>query len=277
MTNNIEFSIVLSTFNAAESLQTFLDSYTAQTLLERELIVMDAGSTDGTLDILRGNGTAIDILVSEQDDGIYDAWNKAIPIATGSWLYFIGADDTFVDTLVLKNVAKYVEAHRTDELIGYGHIDYIDDSGVIYENTGSDWDTALKKLNFEMSIPHPGMFHHRDLFRLHGRFDASFQVAADYDLLLRATRYGSPLYFGPLTIARKARGGVSMNAANAWLTAKEARRAQIKNNCYSLRARAKFFLKLMGKACHSCFGAKTSEWLIDRYRQHILRRPPRFR
>ncbi len=276
VTSNPDFSIVIATYNAESSLQSCLDSIAIQTWPSSELVVVDAASEDGTVEILRHNSSIITKWTSEPDSGIYDAWNKAISLASGTWIYFIGADDAFADQNVLEKVSKFLGQNWQGELITYGHVDGVDEIGRVYENLGTDWDVAKRSLDFEMSIPHQGMFHHRDLFERYGKFDESFKIAADYDLLLRATAKEIPLYLGSLTIARKTRGGVSMDVSKSWQTSKEARRAQKINNCFTGKARQKFLLNMTRALIFQIFGPRVTEWLVDLYRVRILHRPPRF-
>src|SRR5690606_34585060 len=87
------FSVVISVFNGAKTLQKCLDSVAGQTYAARELIVIDGGSTDGTQQILRHNAGRLAYWVSEPDRGTYHAWNKALAQASGDWSCFLGADD----------------------------------------------------------------------------------------------------------------------------------------------------------------------------------------
>lgn len=271
------FSIVLATYNVADTLQIFLDSYAAQTWGSRELIIVDGASDDGTVEIIKANTALISRWISEPDEGIYDAWNKAIAMCSGTWINFIGADDTFADERVLENVNRILENDRRGELFAYGHVDLIDESGRVYENFGLGWDVAKQSLEHEMSVPHQGMFHHRDLFVRYDGFDKSFKIAGDYDFLLRITRSEIPLYLDSATIVRKKRGGVSMDLAKAWQLTKEGRQAQRNNACFGHKAKIKFILNTLKSLIFYIFGRTVAESLVDLFRIIVLHRPPRFR
>jgi len=86
-------SIIIVTYNAAMDLQKCLDSIYTQQYPAIDIIVIDGDSTDGTIDILKNNTTRIHTWISEKDNGIYDAMNKALKYITGQWVYFLGADD----------------------------------------------------------------------------------------------------------------------------------------------------------------------------------------
>ena len=99
-----KISVGLVVYNGVEHIRSALDSIVRQSYKNIELIVVDGGSTDGTLDVLHEYAEHISVLVSEPDKGIYDAMNKVCSLATGDWLIFLGCDDNLFDTL--GNVAE---------------------------------------------------------------------------------------------------------------------------------------------------------------------------
>ena len=88
-------TIIIAVFNGAKTLQQCIDSVAQQSYPNKELIIIDGGSKDGTLDLLKANSEKIDYWVSETDNGIYNAWNKGLAQANGDWICFLGADDFF--------------------------------------------------------------------------------------------------------------------------------------------------------------------------------------
>lgn len=89
-------SIIIVTFNAGEHLDACLASIAEQSYPALEVIIIDGGSTDGTLDIIKNYSQTVSFCLSESDDGIYDAMNKGLAYMTGDWVYFLGADDTLL-------------------------------------------------------------------------------------------------------------------------------------------------------------------------------------
>ena len=94
-------SVVTAVFNCKSTLQQCLDSVAQQTYAHIELIVIDGGSTDGTVELIQANAQRIAYWISEPDRGIYNAWNKALAKATGDWICFLGTDDYLLDAQVM--------------------------------------------------------------------------------------------------------------------------------------------------------------------------------
>ncbi|MCO5947674.1 glycosyltransferase family 2 protein [Mucilaginibacter flavidus] len=173
------FSIVIPLFNCAASLQHTLDSILLQSFRDYEIVFIDGASADDTLQIIDAfrmlNSTAGVKLVSEKDNGIYDAMNKGVKIATGEWLYFMGSDDTFCSAKVLLEV--YEEIQKKDADLIYGNV-----YGAI-TNIGYIYDTRAKVLS--TGIHHQSVFYKSNLFEVLGEYNREFKIAADYDFTLK--------------------------------------------------------------------------------------------
>jgi glycosyltransferase involved in cell wall biosynthesis len=219
-------SIIIAVYNGSATLQRCLDSIACQTHNSFELIVMDGGSTDGTLGILEDNAHIISLWRSERDRGIYHAWNKALDVARGEWVLFLGADDRLAGPMVLGNVAQLLEASKQHSLV-YGKIVFEGGKmdGLVL---GKEW--SWKKFRRQMSIPHTGAFHHRQLFKELGNFKEDFPIAGDYELLLRARDGLNPRFIDYGVTIMAADGTSSRNRLKSL---KEARRAQMENKVAS--------------------------------------------
>ena len=147
-----------------------------------ELIVVDAGSTDGTMEILKGYEDRITTLISEPDDGIYDGMNKGIRQSMGDVVGILNADDRYADDLVLRDVMDTFADESADAC--YGNLVYVndDDQVVRYWNSGAP-DTT--KWRWGWMPPHPTFFVRRNMYEQYGVFDLRFPIAADYELMLR--------------------------------------------------------------------------------------------
>lgn len=219
-------SVVISVFNGAETLQHCIDSVSCQTYAGKELIVIDGGSTDGTLEILQQNESRLAFWVSEPDRGIYHAWNKGLVRARGEWVCFLGADDYLWTLNVLERVAQALNHAYPPVRVVYGQVTVVNRQGEELSRTGEDWQSAKRKFEQIMCIPHTGLMHHRSLFDGYGGFDESFRIAGDYEMLLRELRVGQALFVPDLVVAGMRHGGVSSNPSGSLTLLREFRRAQ---------------------------------------------------
>lgn len=118
------FSIIVPTFNAAETLQSCVESIICQTFKGVELVLVDGGSTDRTLEIAQAFAPKLGarlVVHSGPDKGPYDAMNRGVGMATGEWLLFLGADDALDQSDTLANVAAFIDDHETCDLV-YGDV-----------------------------------------------------------------------------------------------------------------------------------------------------------
>ncbi|WP_374021668.1 glycosyltransferase family 2 protein [Mycobacterium sp. HNNTM2301] len=175
------FSIIVPTFNAAATIQACLGSIVHQTYDEFEVVIVDGGSKDETLDIARGFGTELGarlVVHSGPDGGPYDAMNRGVGIATGEWLLFLGADDTLYEPETLAHVAAFIRDHERSDLV-YGD--------VIMRSTETRHAGAfdLDRLLFETNLCHQSIFYRRELFAGIGPYNLRYPVWADWDFNIR--------------------------------------------------------------------------------------------
>lgn len=220
-------SVVVATFNAVKTLGACLDSVAGQTYPHKELIVIDGGSSDGTVEILKANADKITYWVSEPDRGLYHAWNKALLRARGEWICFLGADDHFWDEPVLTRMAGELAKLPPDIRVAYGQIMLLNGRGEPLYAVGEPWERLKQRFLTSMCIPHPGMMHHRSLFEQHGGFDESFRIAGDYEFLLRELRTADAAFIPNLvTVGMRQGEGKSSHPASTLRLLHETRRAQ---------------------------------------------------
>ena len=200
------FSIVIATHNSARTLRRCLDSIAGQRFREFEVLVVDGDSGDGTQAIVAASGELVSHFVSEPDRGIYDAWNKAVAVAHGSWICFLGADDFFWDSEVLGDYHAFIANAVTTRFV-YGQITAIGAGGERLGVLGGPWPQAARRFPHAMSVPHVASMHHRSLFDS-ARFDADMKIAADYKFLRRELLANGASFF-PRIVAGAETGGVS--------------------------------------------------------------------
>ena len=222
----MKISIIVAVYNCATTLQQCIDSVAQQTYPNKELIIIDGGSNDGTVKLLEANREIINYLVSEPDSGIYNAWNKGLVQAKGEWICFLGADDFFWDKQALERMATALVKLPSNIRVAYGQIMLLNNDGQSLYKVGEPWERV--KMNFKqvMSIPHPGLMHRRSLFEERGMFDESFRIAGDYELLLRELKLGDAAFISDVILTGMRYGGISSDPDNILISLCEVRRAQ---------------------------------------------------
>lgn len=223
-------SIITATYNAARFLPDTIRSIRAQSYPNVEWIVIDGGSTDATLDLLKANDDIIDYWLSEPDRGIYSALNKGLDQAHGEWICILGADDYLWDAHALARISEQLEKLPASVQVAYGQIMLVNADGMVIHAFGEPWENVRERFKQIMCIPHQGTMHRRSLFEQHGTFDESFRIAGDYELLLRELKSGDARFIPGITIAAMRQGGgISSDPQNSLQVLRESRRAQLKN------------------------------------------------
>lgn len=219
-------SIIVAVFNGAKTIRQCIDSVSQQTYPYKELIIIDGGSNDGTVELLKTNNQQIQAWLSEPDQGIYSAWNKGLALANGEWICFLGSDDYFWDTNVLERMSRHLATLPTDIRVVYGQIMLLNSKDEELYLYGEPWQKVKKRFKQLMSIPHLGTLHQRSLFEQNGRFDESFRIAGDYELLLRELKTADAEFIPDLITVAMRQGGISSNPQNSLLQLHEVRRGQ---------------------------------------------------
>jgi glycosyltransferase involved in cell wall biosynthesis len=223
------FSVIIAVYNNVQTLQRCIDSFAAQNFENKELIIIDGKSTDGTVDIIRNNYANITYWESEPDRGIYHAFNKGVSHATGEWIIFLGSDDYFCNSEVLNNVAQKLALNSNSVRLVYARVAMVCAKSEVLQIMNRSWEKS--KYNFLQfcNINHQGVFHHFSLFKEKGLFDESFRYAGDYELLLRELKDNNAYFLADDVIAYVQIEGVSSSPENYLKVYKEFYRARSKN------------------------------------------------
>ena len=203
------FTIVTPVYQSRAGLEKTLPSVLSQNGDLFEFIVLDGGSTDGTIDVLRAQGPQVQ-WVSERDGGVYHAMNKGIERAAGEFLYFLGAGDT-LRAGILETVAKIIP--RDPMIYFYGNV-YAEGYGRVYNGRYSNW-----KLS-RLPLCHQAVFAQRHVFEIVGRFDTRYPIMADHVWNMKC--FGNPRIrkvYADLVIADFAAGGLSQSQTDPQLIA----------------------------------------------------------
>jgi len=180
----MKISIITVCFNNAKTIEDTIKSVLSQDYNNIEYIVVDGGSTDGTLDILKKYQGQIYRCISEMDNGIYDAMNKGTKLATGDVVAFLNSDDFYVDQNIVSKMLEFIQSNNLDA--AYGDVVYVKRDNV--NQVVRFWKTGKYiKGSFRhgWAIPHPVFFCRRKYFEQYGYFESGFKIAADFELMLR--------------------------------------------------------------------------------------------
>jgi len=164
------FSIITACLNSEKTIGETIESLQSQDISPDlyEHIFIDGASQDNTLDIIRQKAKGNVVIVSEKDNGIYDAFNKGIKLAKGDFIYFLNSNDTLKSNDVLSFVKTEIEKQPNTELI-YGKIAYVNDRGTVRSLIGKQI-TPKNYWNPMDCVPHPGLFTKKSLFENIGLF-----------------------------------------------------------------------------------------------------------
>lgn len=180
----MKVSVITVCYNSEKTIERTLRSVLSQTYQDIDYIVVDGKSTDQTLSIANKYRSHITHLISESDDGIYDAMNKGLQKASGDIICFLNSDDIYESNKTIERVAKRFQENQIDALFG----------GVSFFHESTPYKVSrtyrfnhfnLRKFSFGMMPAHPASFIRKNLIKHNGLFDPSFQIAGDFDYLLR--------------------------------------------------------------------------------------------
>lgn len=177
----MKITIITVSYNSGQTIEKAILSVINQDYKDIEYIIVDGGSTDGTVDIIKKYENYIYKWISEPDQGIYDAMNKGIAMATGDVIAFLNSDDWYMED-TLAYVSKRFQDKKIMILAGEGYVWQGEIRGGVSQNTlNNDSD-----IRFKMTCFHPSTFARKEVFEKIGGFDTNYKIAADYAWMLKA-------------------------------------------------------------------------------------------
>ena len=235
----MKISLITATHNCTETLGDCLQSVALQTHDDIEHWVIDGGSTDGTVALVESRRQQLAGVISEPDEGTYDALNKGLARVTGEVVGLLHADDVFADATVLSQVAAAFEDPAVEAV--YGDLMYVarDDASRVIRH----WQAgafAPERLRWGWMPPHPTLYLRRSVYERFGAFDTGYHIAADYDFMLRVlTQLSGEVVYLPQVFVRMRLGGISNRSPRAiFCKSREDYRALRTNNIGGLGALA---------------------------------------
>jgi glycosyltransferase len=205
----MKISVVTAVYNRAGTIAEAIASVQGQNFKDIEHVIQDGGSNDGTLDEVGKLANMTTKLVSERDSGIYDAINRGIVRATGDVIGLMHSDDAFAHDSVLAQIAARFADPSVQGV--YGDLQYVastDLDRVVRHWRSGEYRPALLKRGW--MPPHPTLYLRREVFADYGLYDTSFDIAADYDAMLRYLTQGRiKLAYIPEVLVKMRLGGES--------------------------------------------------------------------
>lgn len=190
---NPKISVITVTYNSIKNIESSLNSINSQTYGNIEKVWIDGRSTDGTLEYLKQHQDENTILISEKDDGIFDAINKGINLSTGNIICILHSDDRFFSNEVLINVSKTFEKNNVN--VVFGDLIYVNEKRkkirnwiaeeLLFKNKILDSNYFREKIKNGWMAPHPTIFLKKSLQNEVGLYDTKYIISSDYDFVIR--------------------------------------------------------------------------------------------
>ncbi len=228
--NSLKISIITVVYNNKETIRDAIESIQSQTYDNIEHIIIDGNSTDGTVNIVNSYGDKIAKFVSERDDGLYDAMNKGIELATGDVVGILNSDDVYFDDKVIERVMDEFVSKNVQSV--FADLDFVDQY---------DIDKVVRKWRLSPYVPgsfakgwhpaHPSFFVKKEVYDKYGMFDLELAISADFELMLRfLEKHHISTSYLPQVLVKMRMGGESTSSLkNTLLANKNVRKAFRKN------------------------------------------------
>jgi len=213
----VKVSVITACYNAQNTIEETIRSVLLQTHKDIEYIIIDGNSTDKTLEIVSKYENIVSKLISEKDSGVYNAMNKGISNATGDLVFFLNADDVFINETVVENFANYAKQTQAGLLLGnilmlnrYTGENYYEKQGFID--------------NFQLinsTIFHPATFFRREIFQKYGNYNENNKIVSDYEWYVNYFRNGGDYKYFDVPISVFSLGGLSSDEKHHEIHIKE--------------------------------------------------------
>ena len=246
----MKVSIITVAFNSAKTITGTIESVLSQDYPEIEYIIVDGNSSDDTVSIIRRYEGRIAKWISEKDHGMYDAMNKGIAMATGDIIGILNSDDMYMNNHVVTEMVDLMQTTKSQ--VAFADlilVDQIDENKILRYYDSSHFHP--NKFRFGWMPAHPTVFVRREIYQIVGPFAIDYQIAADYELMIRMLAIQKASYaYLPKPVVRMRSGGASTaGLTRNWILNKEIVRACNENGIYTnmLMMLLKLPSKLRGK------------------------------
>lgn len=205
----MKISIITVCYNSGATIRDTIESVLSQTYPDIEHIIVDGASTDNTMAIVNSYQDRIQKIISKPDNGIYDAMNNGIAVATGDVIGILNSDDFFSGNDIVEKIAACFSDRNVDGI--YADVTYVDREDPrkpvrLYSSRSF----ALWKIRFGWMLPHPTFYVRREFYERYGAYKTNYRVAADFELITRFVTKGRiRLKRLPYSIVKMRQGGIS--------------------------------------------------------------------
>jgi glycosyltransferase involved in cell wall biosynthesis len=244
-----KITIITVCYNSAKTITQTIESVLSQDYPNLEYIVIDGLSMDGTQEIVKSFGSRISRFISEKDNGLYDAMNKGVALATGTIIGILNSDDIYAHNKVISQVVSRFDQKNVD--VVYGDLFYFKTG---FPNTPLRYYRggvfSLTRVTYGLMPPHPTFFIKRSVYERYGKFDTTYKLSADFDLILRFLGvHKVPFEYIPSVLVRMRTGGKSTSSLKRTLIMNREDLHSCKKNGVKTYF-FKFYLKYLFKIFH---------------------------
>jgi glycosyltransferase involved in cell wall biosynthesis len=204
-------SFIIATFNSGSSLISTLESILAQTYPRFEIIVIDGGSSDDTVNILKSYDDKIAYWVSEKDNGIAHAFNKGIKVVKGDYVNFQGSGDTLTSSTVLSEIFRNRDYTEDFVIARINRVSNTIEKEVLWVSKSNKPKFNYNTLVWRMSLYHQALFTHKSYFQRYGEFDEQLKYSMDYEHVLRSFRDKPSIYTSNVIFSNWRKDGLGEN------------------------------------------------------------------
>jgi glycosyltransferase involved in cell wall biosynthesis len=244
-----KISIITVSYNSAKTIRETIQSVLSQDYPNIQYVIVDGASTDGTQDIVAEYGSRISVFVSERDNGLYDAMNKAIDLCEGEVIGILNSDDLYASNHIVTIVMDTFQQKKVESV--YGDLFYFSNGNknkALRYYRGETF--RREKIRLGITPPHPTFFVRKTVYQRFGKFDTQYRYAADFDLMARFLYVHSISYaYIPLLMVKMRMGGISTGSFRRIVEINKEDFASLKKNGIRtnfLLFHVKYFYKVLG-------------------------------